>query len=208
MTYIANFNFHFLLKPAFLLIVLTAHPDARAQRQRAIEDNGIRFLVSDSSGTTASYISRFGDSAAIPPLVTIKGRTFNPPAMKGKTIVYNFWFTACKPCVAEIPALNMLEKKYASDTLIFIAITFDEKNKIDLFLKKTPFDFQIVHMPMADIQKIKKVLLYPMTMIVNKYGKIDLVSFGRLTGDDPVTAIFKLLDKNIQKATSEPPLTP
>jgi thiol-disulfide isomerase/thioredoxin len=154
MTHKANFNVHCLLKPAFLLLVLIAHPDARAQHQRSVEDNGIRFQVSDSSGLTTSYIAIFGDSVAIPSLVTIEGRTFTPLEMKGKTIVYNFWFTACKPCVAEIPALNMLGKKYASDTLIFIAITFDEKNKIDLFLKKTPFDFQIVHMPMADLGAI------------------------------------------------------
>jgi len=200
MTPMGKFNAYRLLKPAFLLLVLIAPPDVRAQRRGSIEDNGIRFQVSDSSGVTTSYISRFGDSAAIPSMVTITGRTFTPLTMKGKTIVYNFWFTSCKPCVAEIPALNMIVKKYTSDSLIFIAITFDEKDKIDLFLKKIPFDFQIVHMPMADMQKIKKVLLYPMTMLVNKYGKIDFVSFGRLPGDDPVTGIFNLLDTNIRKA--------
>jgi thiol-disulfide isomerase/thioredoxin len=29
-------------------------------------------------------------------------------------IVLNFWFTQCKPCVAEFPELNELKEKYKS----------------------------------------------------------------------------------------------
>src|SRR5216684_6768979 len=161
MKYLLNLNsWHYRIQ-ALLISVLFLQPALHAQHQRTVVDNGIRFLDSDSSGMTSSYISNFGDSAAIPPLLTIEGKTFNSKTMIGKTVVYNFWFTSCKPCVAEIPALNMLAGKYKSDTVLFIAITFDEKGKIDKFLETTRFDFQIVHLPMADIQKFKKVLLYP-----------------------------------------------
>jgi cytochrome oxidase Cu insertion factor (SCO1/SenC/PrrC family) len=34
------------------------------------------------------------------------GLKFNLNNLKGKVIVLNFWFTQCKPCVAEFPELN------------------------------------------------------------------------------------------------------
>ena len=56
-----------------------------------------------------------------------------------KSIVfYNFWFTTCSPCVAEIPIFDSLQKKY-SNKVDFIAITFEEKGIIKDFLKIVKF---------------------------------------------------------------------
>ncbi len=32
--------------------------------------------------------------------------------LKGKVVVINFWFEACPPCIAELPALNQLREDY------------------------------------------------------------------------------------------------
>ena len=39
--------------------------------------------------------------------------------LKGKINVINFWFMKCAPCIAEIPALNTLVKKYKGKDINF-----------------------------------------------------------------------------------------
>ena len=41
----------------------------------------------------------------------LEGNEYSLSNLKGKIRVLNFWFTTCKPCVEEIPALNELVKK-------------------------------------------------------------------------------------------------
>ena len=52
---------------------------------------------------------------------TINNKVLNTQDFRGKVIVLNFWFTACSPCIAEMPALNMLEKEYHDSDVVFIA---------------------------------------------------------------------------------------
>jgi thiol-disulfide isomerase/thioredoxin len=120
--------------------------------------------------------------------------------LTGQTVIYNFWFVACRPCVAEIPALNKLVKKYKSDSILFIAITFDNENRIRYFLKKKEFSFQIASLPQTEIDSIKKITYYPFTAIVTNEGKLSFAIFSRPIGKNPDEEIFNLLDKQIEKA--------
>lgn len=43
---------------------------------------------------------------------TINGESVTLSELKGKVVVINFWFEACAPCIAEIPALNRLKEDY------------------------------------------------------------------------------------------------
>jgi peroxiredoxin len=170
------------------------------KNQRVVVDNNKQFLYSDSLGVTQSYIEHFGDQFPVPDLSTISGRTIRWEDLKGKTVICNFWFVACRPCVAEIPALNKLAAKYQSDSIIFLAITFDKEEIVRAFLQKKEFAFQIASLPQMEIDKIKKIAFYPFTAIVTKNGKLSFAIFSRPTGKDPTEAIFNLLDKQVEKA--------
>src|SRR5689334_20368114 len=56
---------------------------------------------------------------------TVAGKEIEFRKLKGKIVVLNFWFTACPPCLAEIPALNKLAKEYKNKNVIFFGITYD-----------------------------------------------------------------------------------
>lgn len=183
-----------------LMLFSAENAVSQPKKDRAVVDNNKKFLYSDSSGVTRSYIAYFGDTLPVPALTTIEGKHINQADLKGKTVVYNFWFVACKPCVAEIPALNKLVKKYQSDSIAFIAITFDKEERISSFLKTNEFSFQIASLPQAVIANIKQVALYPFTAIVNRQGKISFAIFGRPLGVNPDEAIFKLLSTQVDKA--------
>ena len=57
----------------------------------------------------------------------------------GKLTIVHFWATWCAPCVAELPELDAVQKKYASQGLKVISISEDGNNKIqtvkDFFAK-------------------------------------------------------------------------
>jgi peroxiredoxin len=168
--------------------------------ERTVIDGNKKFSYSDSFGVTKSYIQYFGDTFPVPDLTTINGISITQADVKKKTVIYNFWFVSCRPCVAEIPALNKLAKKYQTDTTLFIAITFDSESRIKEFLQKRPFDFQIASLPQNEIDKIKKIAFFPFTAIVTKDGKLSFALFSRPIGKNPDEEIFNLLDKQIEKA--------
>lgn len=46
-------------------------------------------------------------------------------AQKGKVVLVNFWATWCKPCVAELPALSQLQKRYGKRGLKVLLVSAD-----------------------------------------------------------------------------------
>ncbi|MBL0337229.1 MAG: TlpA family protein disulfide reductase [Chitinophagaceae bacterium] len=183
-----------------IAILLSFSSESQSGKNRVVTDNGRKFQYSDSAGVTQSYISYFSDSLPVPDLVTLDGKRITKADIQGKTVVYNFWFVACRPCVAEIPALNQLAKKYQSDSTLFLALTFDDESRINGFLQNHAFDFQIVSLSETEIDKIKKISFYPFTVIVTREGKVSFALFGRPAGKNPEVEIFNLLDKQVGKA--------
>jgi peroxiredoxin len=181
-------------------LLISLYSAGQIKKQRVVVDNNKKFLYSDTTGVTQSYIAYFGNTFPVPDLTTIDDKTINQADLKGKTVIYNFWFVSCRPCVAEIPALNRLVKKHRSDTTLFIAVTFDNEDRIKEFLQKHEFTFQIVSLRQTEIDTIKKISFYPFTAIVTKEGKLSFALFSRPIGKNPEEEIFNLLDKQIEKA--------
>jgi thiol-disulfide isomerase/thioredoxin len=47
--------------------------------------------------------------------------------LKGKYVYIDVWATWCGPCIAEIPALKVLEKTYHGKNIEFVSISIDNK---------------------------------------------------------------------------------
>ena len=56
-----------------------------------------------------------------------KGGTTSLDELKGKYVYIDVWATWCGPCIAEIPALKEVEKKYHGKNIEFVSISIDEK---------------------------------------------------------------------------------
>jgi len=134
---------------------------------------------------------------------TISGKTFQMKNLEGKVVVLNFWFTACVPCIREIPALNRLVKEYKNKEVMFFGITYDNlKTLKSEFLPKYRFDFDIV----SDSKSITEMFSagYPTTYIIDKNGIVKAVWSGGFIGKEAETDIYlkakpvidKLLLKN------------
>lgn len=80
-------------------------------------------------------------------LTDLEGNVIRSQDTPGRVWVFNFWFTTCKPCIAEFPALNKVYQRYKNDPrVVFAAITFENREKVEAFVErgKYPLDFPIV----------------------------------------------------------------
>ncbi len=96
---------------------------------------------------------------------------------KGKVSLINLWFTSCRPCITEIPYLNYLKDTY-KDKVNFIAITFDNKERVTSFLNRKDFKFE--HLVDA-AQYLSKDLgnnAFPKLIILDKKGNVRFVENG------------------------------
>jgi peroxiredoxin len=98
----------------------------------------------------------------------INGNAISLQELKGKPIVINFWFTACVPCVEEMPALNQLKEKYKNSDVVFLSITFENKKSVTDFLKKHTFNFTPI--PGAQEYCDNLVTIFPLTLFINRQG--------------------------------------
>jgi len=105
--------------------------------------------------------------------VDINGDVFNPESTKGKVIVLNCWFTSCKPCIAEMPELNILVDTYKGRSdILFISLAKNNVTEIKQFLKKHQFNYKIV--PDKSFYMENELLIegFPTQLIVDRQGKI------------------------------------
>jgi peroxiredoxin len=120
---------------------------------------------------------------------TVSGRSVEFRQLKGKVVVLNFWFTACPPCLAEIPALNKLVKEYKNKGVVFFGITYDSyKTLKSKFFPKYKFDVDIV----SDVKSITDQFSagYPTTYIIDKKGVIRYVWTGGFAEEDAETGAY------------------
>jgi peroxiredoxin len=120
---------------------------------------------------------------------TLDGEKIELSKLKGKVVVLNFWFIACAPCRLEMPGLNKLVEQFKGEEVEFISIARESEQALrDKFFKEHEFKFKTI----SDIeQKVHRKLLglqgYPTTIIIDKEGKIRLMTIGGKIDEDEAT---------------------
>jgi peroxiredoxin len=140
-------------------------------------------------------------------LATDKCRDFTLKDMEGKTfrlskqlekgpVLIDFWATWCKPCVQELPSLDSLAKKFATNGLQVYAISIDNpksQSKIKPFIKGSNYVFNVLLDGDMEVRQMFGGKDVPMTILVNKEGEILYRHLGYVKGDE------KILDEQITK---------
>jgi len=128
---------------------------------------------------------------------SIDGKTFDSEKLKGKVVVLNLWFVNCPNCVEEIKLLNKLVDEYAKKDVVFIGLATNDKAKLESFLKKNPFKYNIVPKAMQTILSFGEPdkngeinIPFPMHIVIDRDGKI-VVRRSGIKGLDAVKAELK-----------------
>lgn len=164
---------------------------AKIDSDSSRRETQLRTLQSDNSALIAPGLALKPFS-----LETMNGETLTSEKLKGKVIVFNFWFSVCKPCQNEITELNELAAKYKDNTdVIFIAPDWEKKETIAPFLEKKTMSYKVCPSATSFIDAIK-LKTYPTHLVVDKNGVIFSSYSGGLTGigitlDEDITEALK-----------------
>ena len=115
-------------------------------------------------------------------LTTLDGKTVNTADLRGKIVVYNFWFIGCPPCMEEIPKLNEIVDEFQGKDVIFLALATNNKADLNKFLQKKPFKYQIISdaapLMLAGYGEADKSgtlrIAFPTHIVVNRQGFVEV----------------------------------
>ncbi|HXQ80067.1 MAG TPA: TlpA disulfide reductase family protein [Opitutaceae bacterium] len=107
-------------------------------------------------------------------LKDLDGKAVTSDQFKGKVVVVDFWATWCAPCRREIPGYVDLQKKYASEGLVFVGISVDEDGPevVRKFVKDHAINYTIVMADEAVVNAFAPIDGYPTTYIIDRDGLI------------------------------------
>jgi GLPGLI family protein len=133
---------------------------------------------------------KVGDKVLARTFTNLNNHEIQIPSPEEKVQVINFWFIGCRGCVHEFPELNQIREHFSNNEDVeFYGLTGDAKSNLIKFLKKKPFEFEVI--PESYYYGVELgIVMYPTTLIINKEGK--------------VAHIYSMIDKdNIEKVIAD-----
>lgn len=93
--------------------------------------------------------------------------------LKGKWVFVNFWATWCPPCRDEMPSMEMLNRRFAGEDFVMLAITVDEDwDEVQRFFGDTAPSFKVLW----DKQKVTArrygTSKFPESFLIDPEGRV------------------------------------
>lgn len=102
-----------------------------------------------------------------------------PELIDGKVVLVDFWASWCLPCKQSFPALNEINKGYATRGLVIVGVNVDEqRGAMERFLKSTPAAFAIVRDAKQKLVAAVDAEAMPATVILDAAGKVRFIHRG------------------------------
>lgn len=114
------------------------------------------------------------------------GATVSLPELEGKVVLVDFWASWCGPCRHEMPVLQALHEKYASEGLVIVGVNIDRNpKKMKSFLKDSPVTFRIVHDPKKKVAAAYEPSAMPTSYFIGRDGRLRDIHEGFREEDAP-----------------------
>jgi len=122
----------------------------------------------------------------------LHGQPVSLAALKGRTVLLDFWTTWCPPCRADAPSIEKLNQKYGNRDLTIIGISVSEERElVEKFLKEHPHGYQIVLTTENEMPRPYEVGVFPTYIVIDKDGSFAAA----VEGDKGFGELRKLLSK-------------
>jgi thiol-disulfide isomerase/thioredoxin len=103
----------------------------------------------------------------------LDGKTYASTALRGKTVLLDFWATWCVPCRQSMPSVEKIYAEYKDRGLVALAVNVEEAGEVvEAFVKKTPFAYPVALSGESGIVDAYKVTAYPTFVLIGPDGKV------------------------------------
>ncbi|MGZ4814205.1 MAG: TlpA family protein disulfide reductase [Terriglobales bacterium] len=104
---------------------------------------------------------------------TMSGETFTNSSVKGKVVLLQFWATWCPYCRGEQQIVDDIQKEFASNGLIVLAVDVGEsKKKVKQYLQENPRKCRIVLTEDTNLAAMYAATRYPIYVVIDRDGNI------------------------------------
>lgn len=127
----------------------------------------------------------------------ISGKALSLKKLRGKYVYIDVWATWCKPCIAEIPFLQGLEKEMKGKKIVFLSLSCDrDKKKWEDFVReKKPGGLQVFMGEKGDeFMNFFRIEGIPHFILLDKKGNIVNANMGQPSFADTRARLMMLKD--------------
>lgn len=150
------------------------------------------------SGESAAAVRVLNDGQRAPDfsLKDSAGTNLRLSDYKGKAVLLNFWATWCRPCEVEVPMLMEFETRYKASGLSVIGVSMDDDGwkAVMPYIEKNKLNYPVVIGNQELVKQYGEEAM-PMTMLIDREGKIAGVHLGLVDKKTWETEIGRLLGK-------------
>jgi peroxiredoxin len=118
---------------------------------------------------------------------------------KGKVVLVNIWATWCPPCVAEMPSMEKLYRKFKRENFEILAVSIDETGlkAVAPFMKKNRLTFPALIDSKGAIKPVYRITGIPESFIIDHKGILIKKIVGPVDWATP--QVFRFFRDLIQK---------
>jgi len=109
-------------------------------------------------------------------LADLDGKEIKLSDHKGKTIILNVWATWCKPCIKELPSMEVLQNNLDPNQFILLFASDEEVKRINKFVDKNNYDLNFISL--ISPPESLGIFSLPTTFIIGKDGKLLMTESG------------------------------
>jgi thiol-disulfide isomerase/thioredoxin len=104
---------------------------------------------------------------------TLDGDRFDNEALKGRVVLLQFWATWCHFCRGDQEAVDNINKDYADQGLVILAVNVGEsKKKVKHYLEESPRSCKIVLTEDTNLAATFAAKAFPLYVLIDRGGNI------------------------------------
>jgi peroxiredoxin len=148
---------------------------AYAELARVVHYEGLPVPLNDPEFVAAVARLRADDEARASgdfTLQDLNGKSWTLKELRGSVVLVNFWATWCPPCRKEMPDLETLYRRFASQGLVILGISDEDRDKVKAFLGEHPVTYPVLLDPGRRVNQSLHIQGIPISLVYNRAGEL------------------------------------